>query len=230
MIRVRLLVVAITAQVLAVTPASGQELTRYRGYALESSIASTVKIGGSRESDIKTLHERPSRIQELEWRAPYVRSQGTMVDPVRTLLLGFIDNQLYRIAVTYDPERTAGLTTKDVVDSISATYGSPVVASPRAARSLAASEVPADVRTVAQWEDVSSLLTLTQTSSYLPQFQLVLLSKALGASAQVAIKESSRLDKQEAPQRAIDQRKKDVDDALEATEKARVANRAAFKP
>ena len=48
---------------------SAQELSRYRAYILESSLESVISVSGARAADVKTLHERPAKIQELEWRA-----------------------------------------------------------------------------------------------------------------------------------------------------------------
>ena len=47
---------------------SAQDLSRYRVYVLESSLESVIATSGARAADAKTLHERPAKIQELEWR------------------------------------------------------------------------------------------------------------------------------------------------------------------
>ena len=62
--------------------ASAQDLSRYRAYALESNLALVSASSGARPTDVKTLHERPASIQELQWRAPYLGSRDTLVDPV----------------------------------------------------------------------------------------------------------------------------------------------------
>ena len=49
--------------------ASAQDLSRYRAYVLESSVESVIAASGARAADARTLHERPAKIQELEWRA-----------------------------------------------------------------------------------------------------------------------------------------------------------------
>jgi hypothetical protein len=82
---------------------------------------------------------------------------------------------------------------------------------------------------VARWEDAVSVLTLTR-GTYPPELQLILISKALNASARSAIKEALLLDAQEAPIRALDLRKKEAADARVAGQKARVVNKAAFRP
>jgi hypothetical protein len=60
--------------------AFAQDVSRYRAYALESSLDSVVAATGARAVDAKTLHERPATIQELDWRAPYVDSRNTLAD------------------------------------------------------------------------------------------------------------------------------------------------------
>ena len=121
-----------------------------------------------------------------------------------------------------------GLTNDDVIASVSAAYGIPPLR-PAGARSVPAAEMAADTTVVARWEDQSALLTLTR-GSYPPQYQLTLTSKTLNGPARAAIKEAGRLDAKEAPQREVDQRTKQAADARVATEKARVTNKAAFRP
>lgn len=84
----RPLVLAVTLLVSGQT-ASGQDLARYRVYALESSLASVVAASGARSADATTLHERPATIQELQWRAPYVSSTATLAAPVRAIAFTF---------------------------------------------------------------------------------------------------------------------------------------------
>jgi hypothetical protein len=230
MISVRLLAIAVCGVILNGPSISGQDLSRYREYALESSLASVLKASGARADDVKTLHERPAKIQELEWRAPYVFTGTERPDPVRGAVFGFYNDQLFQIVITYDRERMEGLTNEDLIESISATYGMPVLASARTTRSAAAGpDVLVDTVAVARWEDAASSLTLFR-STYSRECQLVLISKTLKTRARTATREGLRLDAREAPQREIDQRKKDVADARAAQEKARLQNKAAFKP
>ena len=224
----RLFVVAVASiVVLGGSPLGAQELSRYRDYALESSVTSVATISKARESETKTLHERPARIQQLEWRAPYVTSGTEMADPVHDVLFSFCDDQLYQVVVTYDRDRMEGLTTADVLASLSTTYGVPVRKT--AGPSALPVDLPPDSMVVARWEDAASLVILTR-GSYSPQFQLMLISKALNTRARAAIKQALRLETQEAPQRERDQRKKESADALAASQKARVVNKAAFRP
>ena len=107
-------------------PASAQDLSRYREYVLESSLDTVITASGARLADARSLHERPAKIQELEWRAPYVRSGSPQADPVRGVEFTFYNDALYQVVVKYDRDRTEGLTNADMVASLSATYGAPV--------------------------------------------------------------------------------------------------------
>ena len=204
--------------------ASAQDLSRYRAYALDSSLESVVAASGVRPTDMKVLHERPAKIQEVEWRAPYVRSGTELADPVRGLTFSFVDDALYQVLVNYDPDRTDGLTDSDIIASLTTTYGTPLLKSAR-------NRAPAAVNTVvlAQWDSADSSLTLLR-GAYSTDFQLVLTSKALGTRARDAIREAGRLDTAEAPRRELAQRKKEAADAAAARDKIRTTNKAAFRP
>ena len=228
MLGIRIIAVASLGVLLHGQSLAAEAPFRYREYALGTSVASVVTISKTRNDSIKTLHERPALIQEIEWRAPYVSSGTKLADPVRDIVFSFYDDQLYQVVVTYDRDRMAGLTNDDVIESISATYGVPLLRHARAAQSSQAS-MPAETSVLAQWEDAASVLTLRR-HTYSPQLQLVLISKALSSPARAAIREALRLDTQEAPQRERDQRTKEVADARVVAQKARVVNKAAFKP
>ena len=229
MTSVRAVALASIAVVVGVLPVGAQELSRYRAYALESSVASVVAISGVRPADTRTSHERPARIQEIEWRAPYSRTGSDKADPVHDVQFSFYDDQLYQVVVSYDRDRMEGLTDADVIESLTATYGAPLLLSARTPGSVSKADAPADTIVVARWEDTGSLITLSR-GTYAPQFQLVLISKGLNGRALAAIKEARRLDTQEAPQRALDLREKEIVDARAAGQKARVVNKPAFRP
>jgi hypothetical protein len=114
----RPLVIAV-GLILAGQLAFAQDLSRYRAYALDSSLDSVVAASGAPASDAKTLHERPATIQQLEWRAPYVDSRDTLADPVREISFTFYNDALYQVIVTYDRDRTEGLKNGDIIDSVS---------------------------------------------------------------------------------------------------------------
>jgi len=204
---------------------SAQDLSRYRVYALDSSLDSVLAASGARATDIKVLHQRPALIQELEWRPPYSRSGNELVDPVRAIVFSFCDGALYQVLVSYDSGRTDGLSNGDIIDSLTATYGAPVLRSSRN-RPL---DSPSDTVVLAQWDAAASSLTLLR-GVYSAEFQLILTSKALSTLARGAIREAARLDVADAPRREAEQRKKEAADATAARDKIRANNKAAFRP
>ena len=204
---------------------AAQDLSSYRAYALDSSLDSVLTASAARAADVKVLYERPSMIQALEWRAPYTRSGDQLVDPVRQILFSFCDNALYQVLVSYDRDRTDGLSNSDIIDSLTDAYGTPV---PRSARNRPLDAAP-DTVVLAQWDSAGSSLTLLR-GVYSPEFQLMLTSKALSTRARSAIREAARLEVADAPRRELEQRKKEAADATAARDKMRASNKAAFRP
>ena len=204
---------------------SAQDLSRYRVYVLESNLESVIAASGARVADARTLHERPAKIQELEWRAPYASSAGALADPVRGAVFSFCDDELYQVIVNYDHDRTNGLTPSEVIESLTAVYGEPVL---RSARTRPPAALP-DAVVVAQWDSPTSSLTLLR-DAYSMEFRLVLVSKALSTRARNAIRDAARLDALEAPRRELEARKKEIADAADARDKIRTTNKGAFRP
>jgi hypothetical protein len=205
--------------------ASAQDLSRYRAYVLETSVASVITASGTQAADIKTLHVRPAKIQELDWRAPYESSEGGRADPVRGAIFSFCDDALYRVVVSYDRARTEGLTNSDIIESLSGVYGEPV---PKSATSRPFA-LPPDTLVLAQWDSRDASLTL-QRNAYASEFQLIWISKELSIRARNAIREAVRLDAIEAPRRELERQKKEAVDATAARDKVRTTNKAAFRP
>jgi hypothetical protein len=220
----RVLFIAIVV-VFASQPGLAQDLSRYRGYVLESSLQSVVATSGAHTPEVKTLHERPAKIQEMQWRAPYASSGAAMVDPVRGAVFTFFDDALYQVVVNYDRDRTSGLTNSEITESLTALYGEPVL---KTVRTRPPGALP-DAVVVAQWDSPASSLTLLR-DAYSTEFHLLLMSKALSTRARTAIREAGRLDAIEAPRRELEQRKKEIADAADARDKARETNKAAFRP
>lgn len=217
----RILVLA-TVAFLAGQVAFAQDLSRYRDYTLDSSLDSVLASSGARTGRAVTLHQRPATIQELEWRAPYSAVGSAAADSVREIDFSFYNGALYQLIITYDRDKTNGLTNKDLVESLSLAYGTPMI---RTAGNRSQSMALADTVVLAQWEDVSASVTLLK-DSYSPQFQLRLVSKPLMTLAQGAIREAARLDAIEAPLAAAALRQK----AAAEEEATRNQNRATFKP
>ncbi len=222
----RILVLA-TGVFLGVQMASAQDLSRYRGYALDSSLESVIASSGAPAGRVTTLHRRPATIQELEWRRPYYSGGSVAADSVREIAFSFYNDALYQLIVSYDRDKTDGLTNKDLIESLSVTYGTPIARSP--GNRVGRSTVLADTMLLAHWEDGSASVTLLK-DSYSPQFQLRMVSKPLMTLAQGAIREAARLDAIEAPRAAAALRDKEAAEEKAALGKTRDENKATFKP
>jgi len=207
---------------------SAQDLSTYRVYALGSSIDTVLAAIGTRIEPAKTLHERPALIQHLEWVAPYVLSDSTQADPVRAINFSFYNGALYQVVVTYDRDRTEGLTSTDIIESLSATYGKATLASGKTRIALPTGTL-ADSTVLARWDAAASSLTLVR-GAYPPEFQLILISKPLSVRAREAIREGVRLDAIDAPRRQSALLEKEASDATIARDKTRLTNKAAFRP
>jgi hypothetical protein len=220
--------IAVLGLLLTAHAASAQDMSRYRAYALASSLDSIVASSGVRGDAAKTIHSRPAKIQELEWRAPYVSSSAVLVDPVRAIAFSFVDDELFQIVVSYDRERTEGLTNSDIIEMLSTSYGAPVPKSAKAP-TVRLAAAPVDTVVVAQWESPVEMLTLVR-GAYSPEFRLILVSKTLGARAHTAAREAARLDAAEGPRREADERKKLQAEEAATREKTRTTNKEAFRP
>jgi hypothetical protein len=214
--------------VLAGQVALAQDLSHYRDYALGSSLDAVVAASGARLTDVKTIQERPATIQQLEWRAPYVDSRNANADPVRDITFRFYNQALYQVIVNYERDRTEGLTPADLVESLSVTYGAPVLAAAKT-RAAPPPEAVLDSVILAQWESAESVVMLLR-GRYSAEFQLTLASKSASTEARNAAREAARLDALDAPRREAEQRKKVSTDARDARDKTRAVNKAAFRP
>jgi hypothetical protein len=188
---------------------------------LDSGLLEVAKQVGIEPAEAKVIHQRPAVIQEMSWRAE-------PMDSVEQILFTFHDGEVSRMVVDYNRFNTRGLTAEDLAGAISEVYGP--AAQPSAEITLSSiyssSEV---VGVLARWEDSDWSFNLVR-SKYKPTFTLVALSKRLDAAAQAAAEEAVRLDRLEAPQKAMDrQRTEDEENRLQQ-EKARLANRPEFRP
>ena len=204
-----------------------RDLSRYREFQFGMDLAAVAKLVDMRPSDAKVIHQRPALIQELNWQ-PQLSLTSSQADPVRAIFFSFYNGELFRIVVNYDRYRTEGLTTEDVVEALSAMYGT--ATKPAAEVIFSSSQVYNDTEVViARWEDSQYSFNLFR-SSYQPTFGMVAYSKRLDSLARAAVAEAIRLDEQEAPQREIERQKKQDDEKRAAQEKARVANKPNFRP
>ena len=227
MVITRVLAVAIAWTVMATTPASSAiDLSRYRVFEFGSSVVSVARLAGI-SAEPRVVHQRPEIIQELMWLPVSVAPSDGAADSVRKVIFTFYNDQLSRIVVSYDRERTQGLTSEDLVEAVSAMYG---VTTPLA-QGITFQVIPpaTQEKFVAQWEDPQYSVTLFR-SSYLSTFGLVLLSKRLDGLAKVASAEAILQDDREAPEREVERQRTLTPENRLSQDAARRANKAIFKP
>lgn len=223
----RSLAVLVFGAVLWMPLIEAQDLSRYREYQFGMSLPAVAKQADVKQSDAKAVHQRPAMIQELEWRPQHSASPES--DPVKDVLFSFYNGELFRMVVNYDPDKTQGLTNEDLVGAISATYGIPTRPAAKTITFSSAQGYSETEKILARWEDAQYSLNLFR-SSYPSTFGIVAFSKRLDAIARLAIINSIRLDQQEAPQREIERQKKEAQENRAMEEKARLANKANFRP
>jgi len=121
------------------------------------------------------------------------------------------------------------LTDEDLIESISALYGTPTTPVAKIVSSSPSQVYSDSENVIARWEDLQCSLNLFRFS-YRSAPGILLFSKRLDALAEVAIVQAISLHEQEAPQREIDRLKKQDDEKRAAEHKARPVNKANFRP
>ncbi|HTB93404.1 MAG TPA: hypothetical protein VK728_11275 [Candidatus Sulfotelmatobacter sp.] len=201
-----------------------QDFSKYRGFSLGSSTATMLKQTDRKPTDVKVIHARPTLIQELTWWPPAVPGASYHADSVEQMLFSFCNGELYKISVNYDTASTQGLTTADMVVSISAKYG-PATLLETPPNSASSERYSDSEKSLASWEDSQYFLKLV-SSAFTNHFSLIIFSKKVNAEAELAIANAVTLEKQEKPQRDADLKQKEADD-LEAE---RLKNQKTFRP
>lgn len=214
--------------VLAGSAAHGQAGAHYREFQLGSDMGSVAALAGAAASDAKTVHSRPALMQDLESRRPYT-VDDSQSDPVQQIGFSFYNDQLFRVVVDYDRRRTEGMTEGDMIEAISTMYGSPVKPVAAAARTLSLSVDQEFGTRIAAWGNAEYSAVLYQPS-FATGFKLVVTSFRLNALARTAAAQAVRLDEREAPQREGARQRAAAEEARVAKEKARLANKATFRP
>jgi hypothetical protein len=190
--------IAFVMAVLCVPLIHAQDLSKYRNFSFGMSAASVSKLAEEKPADVIVIHERPALIQELTWYPPLPFESVRPAEPVQKVLFSFYNGELYRMLVTYDSDAVKGLTSEDMIQMLSAKYGT-------ATRPAAEVNFPtndayrATEKVIARWEDPQYSLNLFRTSMS-ETFAVVMFAKQLDAQAAAAIAESAKLERQEAPQ------------------------------
>jgi hypothetical protein len=125
-------------------------------------------------------------------------------------------------------DRTAGMTDADLIEAISTEYGPQSKPGPRTGRGAASQVEEESGTSLARWagDDYSVVLY----RSYSSNFRIIVASPRLEALARTADVQAVRLDDREAPLRELARHKKETEDLRASQEKARLANKAAFRP
>jgi hypothetical protein len=228
MFNIRNLISYLCCAMLWTTLAHAQDFSRYREFQLGMNLAATAKQAHLELSEAKVLHQRPALIQELEWRPHFALISIPEADPLKEVLFSFYNGELFRMMIVYDHNKTEGMTVEDMIDAISANYGSasrPV----KQVLLFPSFEIYNDnEKVIACWEDSQNSFNLFRSSAQ-PAFGMLAYSKRLDTLARSAITEANRLDKLEAPKREIDSQKKEAAEERAAQEKARPVSKANFR-
>lgn len=201
------------------------DLSAYRGFRLGMNVSAAVEHAGMKSSEVRSVHQRPAVIQELDWEPRRVVGSSIEADPVKEGLLSFYNGELFRMVITYDRYKVEGMTAEDMTEAITAIYGS---ATRPHAEIAYHSNYGEAAPVIARWEDPEYSYNLVRTGDG-SSFALVLYSKRVNALAEASILKAVRLEAQEAPQKAIDLQKKQEEEDRLALEKARSANKPNFR-
>lgn len=175
----------------------GQGLSQYRNFELGSDVASVSTVAGVASSEAKVIHKRPALLQDLEWRPSHWSGGSTApsIDPVEQILFSFYNDQLFRIVVDYGRERTEGMSAGDMIEAISAVYGTPLSRVRRATSRLETeSGSPA-----ARWGDTDYEVVLYRTSAHVVAFRLIVTEVRLDGLARKAETQALLLEDHDAP-------------------------------
>jgi hypothetical protein len=214
--------VGILAGVLGTSTLCAGDLSNYRGFQFGANLSMVAKQARTTSSEARLVHQRPAVIQELDWRPRSL----IQADPVQDGTLYFYDGELFRIVVTYDRYKVEGMTAEDMVEAISATYGTATRPTVEIAyHSIYGESAPV----MARWEDSQYSYNLIATGDR-SSFAMVLYSKRVEALAQAATVEAARVEALEAPRRELEKQKKRDDEDRIALEKARSVNKPKFRP
>jgi len=228
MIHTRSFAVTISLAMFLIPLAYARDLSSYRGFHLGMDLAAVAEQAKMQVSEAKSICLRPSLIQELEWRSRSAFNSSLQSDPIKGITFNFYNGELFRILVSYNQDRTEGLTDEDLIESISAQYGTPTKPAGKISIYSPSHLHIKDEKVIARWEDSQYSVNLFRLS-YQAIPGMLIFSKRLDLLAQEAMIESSRLDAQEAPQRESDRQKQQDEDKRAAGQKVRPANKANFR-
>jgi hypothetical protein len=192
------LTIALVMILLCASWIHAQDLSKYRNFSFGMSAASVSKLTEEKPVAVTVIHQQSALIQELAWYPPLPFDSHRPAEPVQKVVFSFYNGELYRMLVTYDSDAVKGLTNEDMIQILSARYGT-------ATRPAAEVNFPtndayrATEKVIARWEDPQYSLNLFR-SDIPDTFAVVMFAKQMDAQAAAAIAESTKLELQEAPQ------------------------------
>jgi hypothetical protein len=223
--RIRSTLLGLMALLVVMPLAGGQELSKYRGFSLGTSLKTILKQTEKRMADVRPVDGGSALFQELTWWPPSApTSSADRSDSVEEVLFFFYKGELYKMSVSYDQVKTEGLQAADMVESISAKYGpaTSVIAEPAGDRNP---QFSTKQKIVAAWEDQETSVSLVRTA-FTDRFGLVICAKHANMEAELALLEAARIDKEEGPAREAERQKKQTDER----ELIRQKNQKSFRP
>ena len=207
-----------------------QNLGKYRDFQFGPDLESLAKQIQVKASEAKTNHQRPALIQTLQWNPTSYSAYPAPATSasVRSIRFDFYNDELFKMVVTYNSVSTEGLTADDIIEAISAVYGT--AGKPDDSITISNSTTyPEQEKVLARWEDAQYSYNLFRYS-YGSEFGLVASSKTLELMANAASREADRLDALEAPAKELARQKKQVEDIRASQESARSVNKPKFRP
>jgi hypothetical protein len=186
------------------------------------SLADVQSQAGSQTARTKLVHDGPTMIQEVVWW-PWESSGPSSGEGLWQILFNFHDGRLYRIEATYDRQATRGLTPEDMIQAVSALYGSPTRLQSEGGPAIHVDD--STDQALAQWEDRQFSYTLYR-SSLSDAYGLIMFSKQMDAEAIMAKTASETVAKQDATRTAAASREQ----AAEELEAARRRNKKTIRP
>jgi hypothetical protein len=152
---------------------SAQDLARYRDFEFGMTVDSVVKRTKSEPSSMKTLYTKPELLQTLQWNRQGYFSPIPLdaTDPVQTIRFDFFEDRLFRIVAVYATKQLAGMSSDDLIEAISKTYGPPTKPGGSVVVSSYA-DYEDEQKVLARWENGEYTYSLFR-SSYRDEFGLV---------------------------------------------------------
>ena len=173
----RTLATGVFGAVLSAYGLGAQGHAQYRDFQLGSDLASVATLSGAVASEAKVVHERPAVMKELSWRPSYWISGSSkpQTDPVQQIIFSFYNDQLFRLVIDYDRQRTDGMTDGDMIQAISVAYGQQRTAKPRTT-TAAVSPIETESGTPVAWWGDSDYSVVLYRAAYASAFRLVVTS------------------------------------------------------